>query len=106
MELGDLIKMLEAADPDMVVPNGFNHPHSYRGYYHELAFEPAQNVTVREMLEAAKGAVGTTYEGWKGGDFTMQEYSDCWLSEEGRAGGETLSAPLLGYLLDEAERAR
>jgi len=36
----------------------------------------------------------------------MQEYSDCWLSEEGRAGGETLSARLLGYILDEAERAR
>ncbi|MFC9490722.1 hypothetical protein ACFTZM_32240, partial [Streptomyces hydrogenans] len=65
MPLGELITALEAADPDLVLPDGFTHPHSYRGYYHELAFEPAHNATVGEMLADARSALGTTYTGWK-----------------------------------------
>lgn len=106
MELRRMIEMLEAADPAMVVPNGFRNPHSYRGYYDDLAFEPAKNITVGEMLEAARSAEGATYQGWKGGDYTMHGYSDCWLSVEGECSGDTISAMLLGYILDEAERAR
>lgn len=99
MMLEDLIKMLEAEDPRKVVPYGFTNPHSYRGYYMDLAFEPASNVTVADMLEDARSALGTTYTGYKGGEFTMTEYSDCWLSEEGRSGGETIGPLLMELIL-------
>lgn len=98
MMLEDLIAALEAENPRKVLPYGFHNPHSYRGYYYELAFEPADNVSVGSMLEAAKSALGTTYTGYKGGDYTMDAYTDCWLSQEGCAGGETLG-PLLVKLM-------
>jgi hypothetical protein len=101
MNLGDLITRLEAADPDQTVRQGFNHPHSYRGDYMDLAFEPAANITVADMLAAARSALGATYQGWKGGDFTMSEHTWCWLSAEGDASGETISGLLLDLLLAE-----
>jgi len=105
MDLGDLIDALDKRDPKLAVKHGFGNPHSYRGDYWDLAFEEISDTTVGEMLEAAQSAVGTTYQGWKGGDFHMDRHTWCWLSEEGRASGETISARLLEYILDEAERA-
>ncbi|MFD5848364.1 hypothetical protein [Streptomyces chartreusis] len=99
MNLGDIITRLEAADPQQVVKHGFHNPHSYRGDYYDLAFEPATDITVADMLEAARSAVGATYQGWKGGDFKMNEYDWCWLSEEGTASGETISPLLLDFML-------
>jgi hypothetical protein len=99
--LGALIEALEAEDPSLVCPRGFARPHSYRGYYDELAFEPARDVTVGEMLAAAKSALGSTYGGWKGGDYTMSEYTYCWLAYRGDT-GETLGAVLVSHLLRDA----
>ncbi|CAL9667746.1 hypothetical protein SUDANB145_07248 (plasmid) [Streptomyces sp. enrichment culture] len=101
MNLGDLITRLEAAHPNQTVPHGFHNPHSYRGDYMDLAFEPAHNITVAAMLEAARSALGTTYQGYKGGQFTMDANSWCWLSEEGDASGETISALLLDLMLSQ-----
>jgi hypothetical protein len=98
MTLEELITALEAADPALVLPDGFDNPHSYRGYYDDLAFEPATDITVADMLAAARPALGTTYQGWKGGDFTMRGYTDCWLAEEGRE-GETIGLVLLRLML-------
>ncbi|MFE6815971.1 hypothetical protein [Streptomyces sp. NPDC057677] len=98
MTLEELITTLEAADPTLVVPHGFTNPHSYRGYYDELAFEPATNVTVVDMLADAQFALGCTYTGWKGGAYTMQGFTDCWLAEQGCL-GETLGALLLSLML-------
>lgn len=100
MSLDDLIAALMAADPNLVCPNGFKNPHSYRGYYDELAFEPAQNITVGEMLAAARSALGTTYQGWKGGDYTMEGWTTCWLSMEGQSSGETLGPLLVKLMLN------
>jgi len=96
--LGDIIKTLRAEDPRKVCPLGFLHPHSYRGYYDELAFEPAEHVSVAEMLRAAESALGATYEGWKGGSFTMDARTEVWLAEVGSV-GETLGPVLLLLLL-------
>ncbi len=98
MELGELITALEQADARLVVPSGFTNPHSYRGYYDELAFEPAANVTVAAMLADARSALGATYQGYKGGDFTMREHTDCWLATWGGL-GETLGPTLLRLML-------
>ncbi len=45
---------------------------SYRGYYHRLALEPDGSRTiVRDFLKQCKYVDGTTFEGYKGGDFIM-----------------------------------
>lgn len=71
MKLGTLIEALKKADQNLVVELGFANPHSYRGWYEEVAFEPAENVTVASMLESAESAVGATFTAYKGGDYTM-----------------------------------
>lgn len=105
MTLGELIAALEAEDPAKVVARGFTHPHSYRGYYHDLAFEPDRNVTVGEMLADAYSAVGETYEGWKGGDFTMGRSTDVWLSYEGCCSDEEITAGSLAAMLTNTVEA-
>jgi hypothetical protein len=105
MTLDELIAALEAADPALVLRDGFTNPHSYRGIYADLAFEPARNVTVGEMLADARSALGATYQGWKGGDYTMTGWADCWLSEEGHASDETLGPTLLRLMLAAGKRA-
>lgn len=98
--LGQLIERLAAEpDQDRRVSIGFNHPHSYRGDYWELAFEIALNVTVSEMLAAARSALGATFQGWKGGNYTMGEHTGLWLVAEEGACGETIGAILLELLL-------
>lgn len=103
MTLRELIAALESADPERVVPYGFRDPHSYRGIYADVAFEPAENITVGEMLAAARSALGATFQGYKGGDYTMREYTDCWLSEYGHASGETIGPTLLRLMLAGAQ---
>jgi hypothetical protein len=100
LTLRDLIAVLaREEDRDRVVPVGFRNPHLYGGYYGQLAFELAENVRIGDMLAAAQSAVGATYQGWKGEDFTMHGYSDCWLVEREGRNGETLGRVLLMFML-------
>ncbi|MFF5972250.1 hypothetical protein ACFY7C_12095 [Streptomyces sp. NPDC012769] len=98
MTLEELITALEAADPTLVLPHGFTNPHSYRGFYEDLAFEPATDVLVADMLDDARNALGETFQGWKGGDYKMRRYTDCWLAKEGHL-GETLGPLLVQFML-------
>lgn len=100
MVLAHLIEFLEKQDSDTPVKMGFNNPHSYRGYYSELAFEPCENTTVGEMLECAKSANGATYHGWKGGEYEMSDWSDVYLAQEGST-GEGIGHVLLKYMVGE-----
>ncbi len=67
MTLGELIERLERESQDKILRNGFNNPHSYRGYYEYLAVEPCVNARVSDSLACLKVAVGRTYEVYKGG---------------------------------------
>lgn len=102
MNLGSIITALEAADPQQPVPHGFANPHSYRGDYMDLAFEPTPDTTVSAMLTAARSALGATFQGWKGGDFLMDADTWCWLSPQGDASCETLSPEALAWMLRPA----
>lgn len=110
MTLDELITALETEDPDLVLPPGFGNPDSYRGYYEQLAFKPIANVTVGQMLADARRAHGSTYEGWKGGEYTMNGYTDCWIAERGHLGEEIgpilLTLLLTAGQLDDATRAK
>jgi hypothetical protein len=98
-------RLRQEPDPLRQVRIGFRHPHSYRGYYMDLAFERAENVTVGEMLAAAESALDATFQGWKGGDYTMSGYTDTWLVEREGCVGETIGAILLDFLLQDPEAA-
>lgn len=107
MTLGELITALEAASPDRVVRRGLDNPHSYRGYYEDLAFEiSAKPMPVSDILILARGSLGETFEGFKGGDNLMGADTNVWIAEYGSGGGETLGPLLLEFLLgDEAPAA-
>ncbi len=65
---------------------GFRSSCSYRGDYSQLAFQPASNSTLREMVATARDAVDHTYQGYKGGDNTMHVDTPTWLAEYGHTG--------------------
>ncbi len=100
MTIQSLIEMLEAVDPAIVIKNGFKEPQSYRGFYDQLAVEPAENVRVADMLKDLRGAIGSTYHGYKGGEYTMNEYTEVYLAEYAGTGDE-LSDRLFGYMLQD-----
>lgn len=104
MTLEELINFLEQRESTTPVPLGFGEPMSYRGYYDQLAFPLERDTTVGEMLEHARSALGQTFCGYKGGDFTMREWTDCWLAEYGRE-GEGIGPVLLAFMLGEAPAA-
>ena len=100
--LGELIEWLGQQDGTKVVPYGFGKPRSYRGYYEDVAFEPAQNVTFAFMLENAKAALGSTFQGYKGGDYTMHEYTNCWIAEYGTSEGDKIGPTIKALWLATA----
>ncbi len=91
LTLGKLIEFLETA------PEGFNvvldydktisvgEPHSYRGYYSDLALEPVDDeiTKVKALLVDLKGTLNITLEGYKGGDFLMDAKVPVWISSYG-----------------------
>jgi hypothetical protein len=86
MYLKDLIANLEKMDQSRIVKIGFGEPHTDRGYYENLAFDPAEDVTIGSMLEHAKSAHGKTFVGWKGGDYKMGDYTEVLIGEFGKCG--------------------
>lgn len=60
--------------------------HSYRGYYKDIAIaigKKETNYTVEDLLSAAKNSIGFSFEGYKGGLFTMNKDSRFWVSKCG-----------------------
>lgn len=91
LHLGELIDLLAACDQEAsvvfdfarVVPTNFD---SYRGYYCHLALgwgKPKDKVLVRELLHAARCALETTFQGYKGGEFKMFTNTPVWASNYG-----------------------
>lgn len=99
MNLGELIKWLEKQNPELIVKDGFSSPHSDRGDYSELAFTPQKESKIGDMLRFAKSALGSTYTGWKGGKFEMQDYTSVYIGEFGSCGEEITSTHFKYWLL-------
>lgn len=94
MTLGGLVTALEGYDPDawvlydMIEGRSPSSPQSYRGYYCDLSLPPrADPIRVSDLLELCREAVGRTFEGYKGGDFTMHSKTPLWASPYGDANG-------------------
>ena len=101
INLAELIEELEKLPQDKFVSHGFHNPHSYRGYYQELAFEPKKDAKISGMLACAKDALGSTYTGWKGGEFTMKEWTECYITEEGSGGGDRIGQTIINLWKNE-----
>lgn len=89
--LGELVARLESADQSKPVKfdNGKSpgHFNSYRGYYDMVAISWGEKCSVGQFLELAKNAVGRTFTGYKGGEYTMTKMTPVWVSEYGRCSG-------------------
>lgn len=93
LTLGQLIKSLESSSQYATVEctNGISPgtPYSYRGYYSDIAFElndPTEvDLKVKDFLAICRKVLGTTLEGYKGGDFVMDANTPLWLSAWGDA---------------------
>ena len=83
LTLGAFIEQLEAMWADSVVP--VTNPHSYRGYYTDLAFEPGES-TVSALLEQSKEVLNTCLTGYKGGEFMMGPDTPLWVADYGDTG--------------------
>ena len=92
LTLGQLIEKLEKANPTAIVHidcDKFYYPttpHSYRGYYDDLAFgsrELGEPVKADDFLKICKDALNNTFEGWKGGSYIMDARTPLWISEPG-----------------------
>lgn len=101
MTLGELIEILSSAE-NKIVPVGFLNPRSYRGYYDNLAFEPAEDVSVSQMLDAAKSALGKTFTGYKGGEYLMTKETECYIANYGCC-GEELGLLTISLMLDDLD---
>lgn len=93
--LGELEAFLKKLPTSMNVTNGFTNPHSYRGNYEEVAFAPAFNVCVGEMLSCVEKALTQSFRGYKGGYFSYDEKTLCHVQNEGS------SYPGEDYLTEE-----
>lgn len=91
MTLGTLLKALcDMRGIDLV--EGFKRPHSYRGYYEDLAFEPAgERMKVCDLIAICRSAIGKTFEGWKGGHYEMDEKTPVWIAERGEIGKKLIA---------------
>lgn len=90
MTLGKLIERLESMPPDVTVER-ISEPHSYRGYYSDLAFEPCGMVAVKDVLEICRKAMGEVFEGYKGGDFQMGRNTPVWSASYGCCGKKIMA---------------
>lgn len=73
---------------------------SWRGDYSELAlgykltgYDNDENhlaeITVKDLLAELKSAIGKTFNGWKGGEYEMNENTPVWVANPGN-GGNTI----------------
>lgn len=81
-------------DFEYAVPTGLD---SWRGSYSELAInfdflgyekfdEKTTDMKLKDFIKMLEGAVGKTYTGWKGGDFTMSRETPIWVANNGNIG--------------------
>lgn len=100
MTLGRLISELEKLPQDDKI-EALGEPHSYRGYYSDLAFgKNSAETTVGELLVMLKTeCLGKTFTGYKGGEFFMDEHTPLWIARYGSTGLKMMGIENGGYLV-------
>ena len=102
LTIGKLLPTLEVNPKFAIQIDGkklaLYYPHSYRGYYEDVAFcSKPSGQTARGLATLIKRSVlGKTFEGYKGGDFTMTEHTMMHHASPGDC-GEPLSEVQICY---------
>lgn len=94
--LGELAALLDAA-PDIPVVlrsanlGGVQRPgeyNSFRGYYDHIALGTGDSdVTAHALAAQTRAAIGATFMGYKGGEFTMSRATPVWYADVGDGNG-------------------
>jgi len=88
LTLGELLDHLEKLEckEEKLIPSLCN-PHSYRGYYTDLAFALSDNpLSIDDTICLLKNCLGKTFDGYKGGSYTMNRDAPLWCAEYGDTG--------------------
>lgn len=103
MTLGGLIHAFEAMRPDQIIP-GFSHPHSYRGYYCDLAFERGPDqMYAGDAVKLCRSAMGEVFTGYKGGEFQMGRKTPVWMASDGHCGDKIIAVHASGALVTQPD---
>ena len=94
MNINEVIRELMRFSGETPVTLKYNHEEglwgdldSYRGYYSELAVDSGDTeVDVAYVIKHLEGAIGTTFEGYKGGEYMMSGNSDLYWADYGSLG--------------------
>lgn len=74
MKLGEVKAAFDALENnDFVFTYAFNKAHCYRGYYNEVAFQPAKFVSLAEVKTSLNAALFDTFVAYKGGEYEYDE---------------------------------
>ena len=92
--LGEVILLLKAQPPFNTIKLDFTDDNpcdleSYRGYYEDLSLDYGADtdpIIVRDLLKMFEDADGSTYTGYKGGDFTMHRKTLVFVAPYGSCG--------------------
>jgi hypothetical protein len=92
LTLGKAIALLEEIDPTTPMAEPIGDVESYRGYYSDLSFDASSATakTAGQVLADLRAALGSTFEGYKGGDFVMGSDTPLWVSAYGSASGDAV----------------
>ena len=103
MTLGGLIDRLKEFEPEAMI-DGIAFPHSYRGYYSDLAFDKIDyRRTAVALLEDCKSTLGMTLQGYKGGDYDMGQSTPVWIANYGSCGTRIMEITDDGIIVTEDE---
>jgi len=87
MNISEVIDWLEDYKqkyPDATTKFGWTKGGSYRGYYDEFSVEPSESeVDIDTMVNVLQNAIGQTFCGYKGGEFTMCEETNVYYAPYG-----------------------
>jgi hypothetical protein len=89
MTLGKLIERLETLPPETMLD--LASPHSYRGYYSDLAFEIGDKIAAADALKMCRAAMGEVFQGYKGGDYQMGRNTPVWRASYGCCGQKIMA---------------
>lgn len=90
--IGKLLLTLKNEEKETVVIGVSSKGDSYRGYYTDFALYPG-NTTVEELQVYLEDSIlGKTFEGYKGGDYVMDEDTPIWCADYGNCGKPIVAA--------------
>lgn len=91
MKLKNIIKKLETIlenNSNATIINVSREFDSYRGYYNHLAMAESKGrvMSVVSFLNLLYNQLGVTYQGYKGGNYTMSNDTELFVADYGRTG--------------------